>query len=59
MAGNAETFLIPHAHLGTHILRARERGIWKLLQDFTCKMQKKGGIYLKSMEIQKHLKIYM
>ena len=43
MAGNAETFLIPHAHLGMHILRARERGIWKLLQDFTRKMQKKEG----------------
>ena len=47
MAGNAETFLIPHAHLGTHILRARERGIWKLLQDFTRKMQKRRDLFKK------------
>lgn len=57
MAGNAEIFPIPHTHLGAHILRARERGIWKLLQDFTHKRRKRRDLLKKSMEIQKHLNI--
>ena len=40
MAGNSRIFPIPHSHLGTHILRAKERGIQKLLHDIAHKSPK-------------------
>lgn len=44
MAGNSRILPIPHSHLGTHILRAKERGIQKLLHDIAHESKNKGFV---------------
>lgn len=55
MAGNSRILPIPHSHLGTHILRVKERGIQKLLHNIAHESKNKGFVK-KSTEFQKHLK---